>query len=1266
MLTSRAPRPDSGCSGTAAIRRPISRMPHRLAVLVAVAALPLTLLGADASRAAFPGANGRIAFDSNRRGLEHVFTINPDGTGETQVTFGAGNEETARISPDGARIVFNSDAGGNVNVYQVNIDGSGLTRCTTDPAVDGGAFWAPDSKTIGFVSYRDTGKPQVYKMDTCGAAVTRLTNDGASDINGSWSPDGAHIAFATDQTGNNEVFQMNADGTGQTNCSNASAYDGSPDYSPDGSEIAFQSGRDNPAQSGIYVMHGCGGAVRNVTAVIDPTNGSNQDGPTWSPDGTKIAFRNSASSTTPPFKSDIYYVDATDGSNPTRVTTNAGENVRANWGPVPGAPGVLRVALPAALGSIDPALATTAAERQLAAATCTRLVSLKAGSSGKPPVVVPDAAVAPPAVSADGRTYAFTIREGLAFSPPDGMETVTAATFANVIARDQAAAGSPGAALLQDVGGFVAAGMKLSITLNHPDDDFPRKLADPAFCAVPADAPPAPSSVPLASAGPYYVSSLAPLTALRNPDYRGPRIQGVDRMDYEVVAGPAAARARVQEGLADYAPIPGGDEVSPRVGCRTTPPLATLDLSAVCLLPAVPASAVSIGQDRTDVGPGAQTVKITSITPATIFADAGGPASAPLGGLPLAGIDIASTPLAGIGLGAMGLDGENLQSVGGIQLSTVRVTPPQWDQRLVGTPFEGHPLQSVTLADLFREAPSVVQGIKLSDVDLSATPLAGIPLAGIALGALPLAGIPLAGIGSTLENWCAAIEHALPGRCASAASLQNETLIGLALSGVPLAGIPLAGIPLAGINLESTPLAGIPLAGIVLAGTPLAGIDVAASPLAGIPLAGIPLAGIGPEASPLAGIQLAVLAGLELLDDVVDCTAFDCGGCTVSDCAGKTLGDAARAGAIRPDATLGKLGHSIDPYELGDLRTYGGLNLWPLAQFLPPSVTLGDVLMALVKSKDYPWEQVPVGDIDVQSASTDGGTVSYDAHFTAQGTAATESELVEVGLPSGFRYVPGSTTLLPAGGPASAGEPTVSGRMLTFRVNGAVPGTPYTIGLRAHSGLAVGSFATSVSVTQHGAAAATNASPPVSVNEAFEPNDDPAHATPIEPQTLYLSTILHAGDVDYFHFTAQAGARIRVTLGNSAADFDLALWRPPAGTGPSGPPLGSATVDDTGLDLNAGAHTLEPETPQDVPQIGRPLAGVSANRGTAPEEVDAVARTGGDYTLAVLGYNGAFSDQTYVLRVVVDNPTIPGCTERSLPRSGEGTPGTLPPCSSRP
>ena len=99
----------------------------------------------------------------------------------------------------------------------------------------------------------------------------------------------------------------------------------------------------------------------------------------------------------------------------------------------------------------DPALDYLSTGWELEYATCLKLVNYpdKPGRAGT--VLIPEAATALPRISADGKTYTFTIRRGLEFNTG---EAVTAATFANLINRDlNPKLVSPSVAFLGDVVG---------------------------------------------------------------------------------------------------------------------------------------------------------------------------------------------------------------------------------------------------------------------------------------------------------------------------------------------------------------------------------------------------------------------------------------------------------------------------------------------------------------------------------------------------------------------------------------------------------------------------------------------------------------------------------------------------------------------------------------------------------------------------------------------------------------------------------------------
>ena len=275
------------------------------------------------AQGAYPGANGRIAFETNRDGNLEIYSMNPDGSDQVNLTNDPAEDTDPVWSPDGTRIAFVKASEGHRNIWVMNADGSGQTNLTPGPVTTGQA------------------------------------NDGT---NPTWSPDGTRIAYASSQ---GDIWVMNADGAGKTNLTNTPPGVGhrdpagvvarrhadrlrprrrhlgderrrqptstrsppppaprqdekAPDWSPDGTQIVYGKG------SAVWRMNADGSGQTQVVA--------NSVLPAWSPDGTRIVFSSSAFGA--PNGPDIFTVNP-DGTGVTRLPTAAPAiDNDPNWQPV--------------------------------------------------------------------------------------------------------------------------------------------------------------------------------------------------------------------------------------------------------------------------------------------------------------------------------------------------------------------------------------------------------------------------------------------------------------------------------------------------------------------------------------------------------------------------------------------------------------------------------------------------------------------------------------------------------------------------------------------------------------------------------------------------------------------------------------------------------------------------------------------------------------------------------------------------------------------
>jgi len=238
--------------------------------------------------------------------------------------------------------------------------------------------------------------------------------------------------------------------------------------------------------------------------------------------------------------------------------------------------GTIRLLARSAAGTLDPHINYTDQGWQMYQPVYDGLVIFRKAEGKDGFEVVPDLSEALPAVSNEGKTFAFKLRKGIKFSNGQdlGVKDVvasfqrifkisgpTSGTFyAGIVGADKCLADTKSCTL---EGGIVAdeAAGTITINLTKPDAELLYKLALPHAVILPADTPAEDmGSRPIPSTGPYMISAFDPnkgMTLSRNPHFKQWSEQAQpdgypDAVQYDFGLSEEAAVTAIQNGEADW------------------------------------------------------------------------------------------------------------------------------------------------------------------------------------------------------------------------------------------------------------------------------------------------------------------------------------------------------------------------------------------------------------------------------------------------------------------------------------------------------------------------------------------------------------------------------------------------------------------------------------------------------------------------------------------------------------------------------------------
>jgi Tol biopolymer transport system component len=282
--------------------RPQTRRANGLAMLVIVA----MLLALTVALVLFVGsilrpASRLIAFDSGG----DIFVANADGSGRRQLTNGQGSAVQPTFSPDGTRLAYESldAAKGAVSLVVVDVDGAHRTVVASIPAVAraSGAIigwfrvaWSPDGRELVYTA-PESGAQQIYIVGADGSSPHRVGVPSLEGHDATWSADGTMLAFLGGRYDPDlGIYIMSADGTDiraiRPGTEQWAFGFGPPVWSPVGHWLAFTARPLNASQ--VFVVDTDNGRPVNLSN----SEGFEDSGPAWSPDGSRLAWHRGSAS----------------------------------------------------------------------------------------------------------------------------------------------------------------------------------------------------------------------------------------------------------------------------------------------------------------------------------------------------------------------------------------------------------------------------------------------------------------------------------------------------------------------------------------------------------------------------------------------------------------------------------------------------------------------------------------------------------------------------------------------------------------------------------------------------------------------------------------------------------------------------------------------------------------------------------------------------------------------------------------------------------